>query len=88
MWKNEKERELASKEMANKFKEVLERALLERDIEAVESIITQLQKLKGIFEFGQNLKELVQVFKNQDIEPITKTYEKLEKQEQNRKEKN
>lgn len=88
MWKNEKERELATKEMANKFKEVLERAILEKNIEGMESIILQLERIKQIWEFGQNLKELVQVFKNQDIEPITQTYEKLEKENHSRKEKN
>lgn len=88
MWKNEKERELATKEMANKFKEVLERAILEKNTEGMESIILQLERIKQIWEFGQNLKELVQVFKNQDIEPITQTYEKLEKENHSRKEKN
>lgn len=79
MWKNDKERQLEAKETSNKFKEVLERAILEKNIEGMESIILQLERLKQIWKLGENLKSLAQMFKNQDIEPITKTYKKIRK---------
>lgn len=81
MWKNEKDRELASKEMAQKFKEVFERTLLDKDIEALETIIEQLKQIKQVWEFGPVLRSLGK-------EVLSQTCNKIQKEVQNKKGKN
>lgn len=81
MWKNEKDRELALKEMAQKFKEVFERTLLDKDIEALETIIEQLKQIKQVWEF-------VQVLRSLGKECLSQTFNKTQKEVQNKKGKN
>lgn len=78
MWKNEKDRELALKEMSQKFKEVFERTLLDKDIEALEKIIDQLKQIKQVWEF-------VEVLRNFGKEGFSETYNKTQKEVKNKK---
>lgn len=81
MWKNNEEREKSSKELAEEFKQILEKALLEKDINLIDIIIKHLTRIKQVWEFQED-------FKSGNIESFFKILDKFTNQTKNKKEKN
>lgn len=81
MWKNNEERENSSKELAEEFKQIFEKALLQKDINLIDIIIKHLIRLKRVWEFHEN-------FKSDNVESFFEMLDKLINQTKNKKEKN
>lgn len=81
MWKNEKDRATSSKQLAEQFRKVFEKTLIDKDIESLETIISQLKQIKQVWEFEQEIKEIA-------LEMPFEEYGKVSNQPKNRKEKN
>lgn len=81
MWKNNEERENSSKELAEEFKQIFEKALLEKDINLIDIIIKHLTSIKQVWEFQED-------FKSGNVESFFKMLDKITSQTKNKKEKN
>lgn len=81
MWKNEEKRILDIKEKAKKFKEVFEEAVINKNKEALNQMIYELNEIKAVWELGETFGKLA-------AKALCEIEQKLEKEEQSRKDKN
>lgn len=56
MWKSKEERKVAVEDMVNSFKKVFEKALIDKDIEAIERMIYELNRIREVWEFCEVIK--------------------------------